>query len=130
MAGAARVVPGVLSAEHGVLVQDGKALVYVRYTYRMDDDRIGVALYSRERDAPLDSPAGWRTRDGEPLVVFATLLQGVYPTCDRDRNGRLDCANVRAWERSRPQPIPGVGVEAVNAAWAQTCGAAAFAMAA
>jgi hypothetical protein len=120
MVDTARAAPRVLSAERGVSFEEGKALVDVRYEYRMDDGRVGVALYSRGRDDPLES--GIRTRDGKSLVVFGTLLPGVAPACDVDRQGRKNCSNVREWDRNLPQPIPGEGTDAVKSVWQQTCG--------
>jgi hypothetical protein len=128
MVDTARTAPGVLSAELGVSFEDGKALIDVRYEYRMDDGRIGLASYSRGRDTPLES--GFRTRDGKSLVVFGTLLPGVAPVCDVDRQGRRNCENVREWDRNLPQPIPGEGTDAVKSAWQQTCGVLTLAISA
>jgi hypothetical protein len=120
MVHAAKAIPDVLSAERGVMSQDNKAYVYVRYRYRMKDGRVGLADYNRLRDAPLQ---GLRdTPDKTSYVLFSTVLSGNFPMCDRDGHGRPNCDNVRSWARDLPQPIPGWGTEAVRSAWQTTCG--------
>jgi hypothetical protein len=122
MVDTAKATRGVLSAERAVSFQDGKAYVDVTYKYRTDDGRVGIADYNRLRDAtPLENWEG--THVEKPFVLFGTILPGAFPMCDRER-GRPNCENVRAWDRSRPQPIPGWGIDAVRSAWEQTCGVA------
>lgn len=115
----ARAAHGVRSAESGVTLQDGEVIVYVRYEYE-HDGRIYMANYSRGRDEPLESLQD--TPNWKRFVKFTTILSGLAPACDPASHGRRHCESVmRRWERHRPQPTPGAGLDAVSSAWQQTC---------
>ncbi len=111
----AKTAPGVRSAVQGVITQDGKALVFVRLDYR-SRDRFGeyeaVADFSRLTDTPL-----------EKLPTFMNSVPGLYPACNRARDGKRNCDNVRSWEAARRArgPIPGWGTPEVTRAWENTC---------
>ena len=111
----AKSAPGVRSVVQGVIPQESREFVFVRLDYRgrdHDGKYEAVATFSRSTDTPI-----------EKIPMFMNTMPGLLPACNRSRDGKRNCDNVRLWEAARRArgPIPGWGTPEVTRAWENTC---------